>query len=325
MRAALALLCALAPDCARAAAADGAGAPPSIIRMALPQESDETRPVAVPAGPENTVEVDFPWPVQDWAGRGFTPDAEKFAGDFVIEAARGSPRLFVTPIAAGAHRVLHVVVAEPGAPARGVPIEFIPAPAGLAWSKVVFESGAPASAPRPRVSLDGRAPASPLRGASAESEIGLLRTMRLMLNTTEDGAGDIAAANPALTLKSLGAAPRSFGDFTVAGRFALWDASTGTLGLCASVANQTARRLVFDPGSWAVRVGDRVYPVPTVDFSGELEPGATAAVLLVLARGPDGAPTRLLPDNAFEISAVVGASVNPRPVVRMPLEGLGRR
>jgi hypothetical protein len=323
VRAALALLCPLALACARAASGADAESAPTIVRITLPLEADERRPVAVPTEPENTVELDFPWPVEDWAGRGFTPDPEKFAGDFVIEAARGSPRLFVTPVASGAHRVLHVVVAEPGAPARGVPIEFIPAPSGLAWNKVLFESGRAAGAPRPRVSLEARPPGTRLREATAESEIGLLRTLRLMLNTTEDGAGDIAAANPALTLKGLDGTPRSFGDFTISSRFAIRDAATGALGICASVANQTARRLVFEPAGWAVRVGDRVYPVPTVDFPDELEPGATGAVLLVLARGPDGAPTPLLADNSFEISAVLGASVNPRPVIRMPLKGLG--
>jgi hypothetical protein len=147
--------------------------------------------------------------------------------------------------------------------------------------------------------------------------------MRLMLGTTEDGAGDIAAANPALELRRLGGAPRSFGDFTITPRFALSDATTGTLGLCASVANQTARRLLFEPGSWVVRAGDRVYPVLTVDFPHELEPGSTGVALLVLARGPDGEPTRLLPDNAFGISVLLRGSVNPRPVMRMPLEGFG--
>jgi hypothetical protein len=297
--------------------------PPSIVRITLPAEADERRPVAVPAEPENTVEVDFPWPIEDWAGRGFTPDAEKFAGDFVIEAARGKTRLFVTPLAAGAHRVLHVVLREPGGPTRSVPIEFIPAPAGLAWNKVVFGSGEAPASPRPGVSLGAGPPRSRFRDPSPESEIGIMRTMRLMLNATAAGAGDIAAANPALSLRSLGGAPRSFGDFTITNRFALRDASTDTLGLCASVANNTARRLFFEPGSWVVRAGDRVYPVGTVDFAGELEPGASAVVLLVLARGPDGAPTRLLPDNDFGISVVLGGSVNPRPVIRMPLEGFG--
>jgi hypothetical protein len=146
--------------------------------------------------------------------------------------------------------------------------------------------------------------------------------MRLMLNTTAEGAGDIAGANPALALTSLGGAPRSFGDFTIANRFAVTDATTGTLGICASVANQTAKRLLLDPAGWVVRAGDRVYPAGTVDFAGELEPGATEAVLLLVARGPDGEPARLRSDNDFEVSALLAGSANPRPVARMPLAGL---
>jgi hypothetical protein len=295
--------------------------PPSIVRIALAPEGDERQPVALPSEPENTLEIEFPWPVDDWAGRGFTPDPEKFAGDFVIEAARGKARIFVTPVTADAHRILHVVLAEPGAPTRSLPIEFVPAPPGLAWRKVVFESGRPAESPRPILSLLARPPASPFRQPSPESELGLIRTLRLMLNTTAEGAADVAAANPSLELRMLGGRPRSFGDFTLTCRFALRDSTTDTLGLCASVANPTARRLLFDPGSWVVRVGERVYPVRTVDFAGELEPGAEAAAFLILGRGPNGEPTRLLPDNDFEVSVQVGGSVNPRPVSLMALEG----
>jgi hypothetical protein len=97
------------------------------------------------------------------------------------------------------------------------------------------------------------------------------------------------------------------------------------VGICASVANETSRRLLFDPRSWVIRAGDHVYPVRTLDFAGELEPGSTAPVFLVLARGPDGAPTLLRADNAFEISALVKASVNPRPVMGLPLEGFDSR
>jgi hypothetical protein len=307
------------------AAARGAGEPPpppTIVRIVLAAESEERQPIAVPTEPENTVEIDFPWPLEDWAGRGFTPDAEKFAGDFVIEATRGSPRIFVTPVAAEAHRVLDVVLAPAGAPTRSLTLEFLPAPAGLAWRKVVLDGGEPAAAGGPPVSLESRPPRARLREASPESEIGLIRTLRLMLNTTADGARDIAAANPALELATFAGAPRSFGDFTIRARFAVRDGTTGALGICASVANQTARRLLFDPESWVARVGDRVYPIRTVDFPNEIEPGEAAAAFLVLARGPDGESTGLLPENDFELSVILSGSVNPRPVILMPLEGL---
>ncbi len=298
-----------------------AAAPASIVRIALPDEEDERLPLALPTEPENTLEIDLPWPVSDWAGRGFTPDPEKYAGDFVVEAARGSPRIFVTPLAAQAHRVLHVVLARPGGGTRSLPIEFIPAPPGLAWRKVIVGAREGATATAPSVALSARAPGTRLREPGPDSEIGLLRTLRLMLNMSADGARAVAAANPALGLATFAGVPRSFGSFTVACRLAVRDSTTDTLGLCASVSNQTGRRLLFDPGSWRVRVGDRVYPVNTVDFAGELEPGASAAALLVLARGPDGEPTRLLPGNDFLVSVRLSGTANPRPVRRLNLEG----
>jgi len=299
--------------------------PPSIVRIELPEEADERRPIALPTEPGNTAELDFPWPVEDWAGRGFTPDPEKFAGDFVIQATRGSPRMFITPMTAEAHRVLHVVLAQEAGATRGVPIEFIPAPAGLAWRKVVFAHETPRAEARPAVALSVRPPRTKLREPSPESEIGLLRTMRLMLNTTAAGARDIAEANPSLEFASFDGPRRSFGEFTILTRLAVLDSTTGALGLCASVANQTARRLLFDPGSWAVRAGDRIYPIRTADFANELEPGGAGTAFLVLARGPDGEATRLLPGNDFEVSVVLSGSVNPRPVRRLPLEGFGPR
>jgi hypothetical protein len=311
----------LAPVFAALPLAAAPGLPQSIVRIPIAPEADERRPVEVPTEPENTVELDFPWAIEDWAGRGFTPNTEKYAGDFVIEAARGSARLFVTPVAAGAHRVLHVILAGPGRSSRGFPIEFVPAPTGLAWRKVAFTEAENAEPRRRPVTLAASVPQTRLREPSADSELGLIRTLRLMLNTDAGGATAIAAANPALELKILDGEPHSFGDFTLSNRFALRDSTTDTLGICASVANQTARRLIFDQQSWIVRAGDRVYPVRTVDFAEELEPGSEGVAFLILTRGPAGEPTLLRPDNDLRVSVLLSAEVNPRPVRRVKLEG----
>jgi hypothetical protein len=306
---------------AAAAAALAAPAPATVVRVALWPEDSERQPFAVPTEPGNTLEVELPWPLEDWAGRGFTPDAERYAGDFVIQAARGGRRLFVTPVAQDAHRVLHVVMALGGGATRSLPLEFIPAPPTLAWRKVTFVVAAPDGAQRPCVTLQRDPPRARLRAPGPSSEIGLIRTMRLLLNTSAEGARDIVAANPALSLCAADAPPRDFGGFSLACRFAVRDSATGELGLCVSVANQTPRRLLFDPMSWVVRVGDHVYPAGTVDFASELEPRASAAAFLVVAGGPDGATTGLLADNAFEPSVALSGSVNPRPVRRLSLEG----
>jgi hypothetical protein len=143
-----------------------------------------------------------------------------------------------------------------------------------------------------------------------------------LLNTTAAGARAFVAANPALELGIPSRRTRSFGDFTLTPRFALRDSTTDTLGICVGVANTTQKRLVFDATGWVVRVGQYAYPVRTVDFPGELEPGAEIPAFLVVGRSPEGRLTLLMPDNDFEVSAVLLASINPRPVVRMPLPGL---
>ena len=305
---------------AACAAALAAPVPASIVRVTLGAEESERRPFAVPTEPGNTVEVDLPWPLGDWAGRGFTPDPERFAGDFVIQAARGTRRLFVTPVSRDAHRVLHVVMECAGGATRSLPLEFMPAPPALAWRKVSFVADAPEGARRPPVALLDTPPASRLRAPGPDSQIGLIRTMRLLLNTTAEGARDIAAANPALTLAPADDAARDFGPFTLACRFSVRDALTGELGLCVGVANRTARRLIFDPRSWVVRAGEHVYAAAAADFSPELGPWASEAALLVVAGGPGGGTTRLLAGSALEPSVSLLGSASPRPVRRLSLE-----
>lgn len=296
-------------------------APASVVRIQLGAESEEHQPFTVPTGSADTVEVDFPWPVDDWAGRGFTPDPAKYSGDFVVEATRGNPRIFVTPLSENARRVLHIVLAGPAGESRSLPVEFIPAPPGLAWRKVIFAPPGPKAEATPPVRLASSPPKSRLRQPGADSELGLLETMRLLLNSTAAGAEAIVGANPSLDLKRLDSAPQSFGDYTIACRFALRDGTTDTLGLCVAVANATNRRLAFDPASWVVRAGSRVYAVQTVSFANELDPGMAAPAFLILGRGPDGEATRLLPDNAFGVSVLSAGSADPRPVQRLPLSG----
>jgi len=291
---------------------------PTIVHLALPSEAEQRFPVAIPTEADATLELDFPWPVADWAGRGFTPDPGKYTGDFIVDAARGKSRMFVTPVAGQARRLLHVVLAPRGADSMSVPLEFLPAPPGLSWTKVLFAD--PGNAPDGRIRLSPEAPRSRFREPSPDTEIGLIRTMRLLLNRPGDLARGVAEANPSLHWAPHSAGPRSFGDFTLALRFALRDEATDSLGLCVDAANATDRRLIFDPKSWLVRAGGRVYPVQTADFAAEIEPGQTQTAFLVVARGPDGAPTRLLPENDFAVSVALAGSVNPRPVRRFALE-----
>ncbi len=309
----------------------GAPPPPTIRRLLLPSESAQRYPIAVPTDPDHSVELDFPWPVVDWAGRGFTPDPETYAGDFLVDARRGSPRIFVTPLVSGGHRVLHLIVQPAGGPQRSIPLEFLAAPAGEAWHKVVLVEGEPGGegpeAPPP--SLDGplrraeRAarPVGPAgRAPTPVDELGLIHLMRRLHGLPADAAAALVAARPALQWDDHARPPQSFGPFTLRLAFALQDGATDCLGLCVEVRNATARRLIFDAESWVVRSGDRVYPVRTVDFAHEVEPESVQTAWLVLTPAPDQSPGLLPADGDLSVSVRLSASVNPKPIFRFPVD-----
>ena len=303
-------------------AAHAATPAPSIVSVQLPAPGEERRPIAVPSGPDHTLEVDLPAPLAEWAGRGFTPDPERFSGDFVIEASRGKRRLFVTPVAADAHRVLHVIVAPAEREERSIALEFLPAPAGLEWDTLVLEDGAPPAAPAPVVALAEEPPAPALRASGPDSELGLIRTLRLLLAAGAGRARAVAAANPALSFAFAEGDSIDFGDFSLAVRLAVRDATTGALGVAVRVANKTQRRLRFAPRSWSVRSGPRVYAVDTCDFFPALEPGSSGLAFLVVAATAGGGDTRLLPGSELLPSVEETGSENTRPVRRLGLADL---
>jgi len=331
------------PAPSRGGAPENAAPPPSLVRLELPEEADQRYPIGIPTDPAQSVELAFPWPLIDWAGRGFTPDPETYAGDFLVDARRGSPRLFVTPLVQGGRRVLHVVLGPPGTAPRTVLLEFLPAPPESAWSKVTFvaaasarpraaaaDSGDRGAPPEDAAAANVRSPVirtlrpapSPDRTPTPEVQLGLIRTMRLVRTLPLERARALVAADPALEWDDRQRAPRSFGPFVLRLAFALRDRTTDCLGLCVDVRNATRRRLIFDAESWVVRAGERVYPLRTADFANEIEPEAAAVAWLVLGRAQDGSPTRLLPATDFQVSVKLTATVNPHPVLRFPLAGL---
>lgn len=90
----------------RAETAGGEGPPLHVVKLAL-NESDVTR---VPTHPSVTVFVQFPSPITDYSGRGFTEDPQRSAGEFVLRFIGGDNYFTLSPLTETARRTLHVVV-----------------------------------------------------------------------------------------------------------------------------------------------------------------------------------------------------------------------
>jgi hypothetical protein len=291
---------------------------PTVVTSTLPSGEDEHQAFLIPTAAEWSLEIDFPYPIADWAGRGFTPDPERFAGDFMIEAVRGSTRLYVSALAADAHRVLHVAFLAPTGEIQTVPLEFVPAPPQLAFRKLTFVDGAAAT--RPAVQPESPTALLPTKRSTPSAELALIRLMRLLDSLPPASATQLSATSPTLRYVSIRGEPADFGDFTVTACFVVEDRITGNTGICAELANACTKRILIDPRSWLVRSGNNAYRVRTVDFAGALDPAARARIFMVLETGANGAPVQLDPNQPVQISARVDEKASARPVTTYDVE-----
>lgn len=304
---------------------------PTMFQMALP--SKQTSPMLIPTSTEDATLIELPYPIEAWSGRGFaipgvngTADNNggpgAVAGDFMLWPGdlRGYKRFTVTPLVEGASRILHVFMEGE----RTLTLEIFAAERESAFKRVTFVDAERAEAAAAKLAEDERArrttvtrserpPESRYVEPSAATQHGLMQFMRALMNMPEDMARRMIEANRYLQVVKHGREISS-GEFTISIRFAVRDAITDTLGVCISLKNNTSRRLLFDPQSWIMRAGSQVIPIRTVDFAGVLEPNATLPVFLVVTRGIDGRPTRLLPENDFTIAVTMTGSTSAKPV-----------
>jgi hypothetical protein len=338
------VLCLLACGSAAAAPAEqpAAVAPPAaldrnIYTVAYPQ--DQKTPFLVPCSAEESVLIVVPFRITGWAGRGFVPQgqgpagggadsAAAIAGDFEIIPGllNGYKQFAISALVNHSDRTLHIMMEGD----RVLTLEFYIVPGEeQAFRRVKFVDAVAAA-----TAVDGlvqnehsraatikrsdEAPESRYTEPTPASQEGLRTFARALLAMTESRAKEMIAANPAIQAERLSKS-EPFGDFTILQRYAIRDDVTDTLAVVVALRNDTKMQLSFDPRSWIIRAGDRVYPVPTTDFAGALEPDKTALVVLELARDQAGMPTRLLPSSPLRISVQEAGKASTKPVMVDPL------
>lgn len=320
----------------------GQGTEPSAMSMfRLPLPERQSAPVLIPTTPEDATLIEVPYAISGWSGRGFaTPDmtvasgnnpSAGVAGDFMLMPGdlRGYKRFAIAPLVASSSRTLHLFMGE-----RTLTLEFFVAQERQqAFRSVTFvdavqqekDTARIAAAERERrmqVTREDTPPESRYTDPTEETQQGMQRFMRALLNMSEEMARRMVAANPMLQLAKHDRNIPS-GDYSITIRFAVRDSLTDTLGICVALNNHTAKKLIFDPQSWMLRAGDMVYPIKTTDFAGSLDASSTQLVFLVLTRGIDGKPTRLLPDNKFTVAVELRDSVSAKPVQLIDLNKIG--
>ncbi|WP_404424668.1 hypothetical protein [Nibricoccus sp. IMCC34717] len=282
--------------------------------VALPLDANQV--TRVPTHPALALLVEFPGPITDYAGRGFTEDVGASAGDFLLRWGASDSYLVVAPLTEGARATLHVMMGG-----RSYPLELFPAGRDQAWAKVVFRDGPPA----PTGSSPQANPASPtarrLRAmpkpehppaadpATWLSSLELLRSLRRVSAAQREA---ILRADPELSFNGAGFT-QELGSCELRCEAILRDNRLDVLVFAVAVHNPTLRRLTFATGTLLVRCGERLYPVVASDWPTELRAGETAEVLLAIAGDGLGGRNRLAVQNTFRISLAEAHPKDPQP------------
>jgi hypothetical protein len=242
---------------------------------------DERTVVSVPVATNRVTTINFPGPIEAIDGAGFTVDG-KTPGQFQLAHVKGSAFLSVRALVARAASNLNVrwnnhayvfELVENNTPILSLNLEAPPTPE---------ESGAgraPEVSPLTLLSLLDKAKAFPLlKSQQPESvaDVGF---------TTYDGKSLVS----------------DFNDYQIQIEQAFRFNAEDTIVFRVAITNETDTPLLYQPDSFAVRAGNRLYPQSISDSDGQIAPKAQSIVYFAVTGTPDGGRNDLSLKNDFTV------------------------
>jgi len=275
------------------------------VRIALADSSaiqnvllDERTVVSVPVASNRVTTISFPSPIDAIDGVGITVDG-KTPGLFQLAHVKGSAFLSVRALAPKASANLNIrwndhtyvfELTESNAPVLSLVMQAPPTPE---------ESGvgrAPEVSPLKLLSLLDKARAFPLlKSQQPESvaDVGF---------TTYDG-------DPLVS---------DFNDYQIQIEAAFRFNSEDTLVFRVAITNAADTPLIYQPDSFAVRAGNRLYPQSISDADGTVPPKGRSIVYFAVTGTPDGGRNDLALKNNFTVLINRLSPVPPAAVVTNP-------
>ena len=242
---------------------------------------DDRVVVSVPVATNRVTTLSFPGPIDAIDGAGFTLDG-KTSGQFQLAHVKGSPFLSVRALTASAAGNLNVrwnnhtsvfEFASGNAPVLSLVMASPPSPESEGAGCV------PAVSPLTLLALLDKAKAFPLLKAQqpeSVAEVGF---------TTYDGKPLVS----------------DFNDYQIQIEQAFRFNAADTLVFRVAITNETATPLVYQPDSFALRAGNRLYPQSISDSDGQVAPKSRSIVYFAVTGTPDGGRNELSLKNQFTV------------------------
>jgi hypothetical protein len=256
---------------------------------------DDNTAVTVPVATNRVTTISFPGPIQAIDGAGFTVDG-KTPGQFQLAHAKGSAFFSVRALVPGASANLNIrwndqtyvfELTQSSAPVLSLNMQAMPAPeeAGVGRARDV--------GPLRLMGLLDKAKAFPLlktQQPQSVADVGF---------TTYDGKGLVS----------------DFNDYKMTVQQAFRFNAQDTLVFRVAITNETDAPLIYQPDSFAIRAGNRLYPQSVSDATGIVPPNGQSIVYFAVTGTPDGGRNNLSLENHFTVLVNRLSPPPPRPAV----------
>ncbi len=252
---------------------------------------DDHVAVSVPVATNRVTTISFPSPIEAIDGAGITVDG-KTPGQFQLAHTRDSAFLSVRALSPNSSANLNIrwddhtyvfELVESNAPVLSLNMEALPTPqdSGIA--------NAPEISPLKLLSLLDKAKAFPLlkeQQPESVADVGF---------TTYDGKPLVS----------------NFNDYQIQIEEAFRFNAEDTLAFLVAITNKTDVPLVYQPDSFTLRAGDRIYPQSISDAEGTVPARSTRTAYFLVTGTPDGGRNNISLKNNFTVLINRISSVPP--------------
>ena len=257
---------------------------------------DDRVAVTVPVATNRVTTISFPGPIDAIDGAGITVDS-KTPGLFQLAHAKGSAFLSVRAIFPKASANLNIrwndhtyvfELIESNAPVLSLNMAALP---------TAEETGA------------GRAPeVSPLKLLSLLDKA---KAFRLLKTQQPESVADVG-----FTTYDAKPLVCDFNDYQIHIEQAFRFNAEDTLVLRVAITNETDTPLIYQPDSFSLRAGNRLYPQSISDASGTVPPHGRSIIYFAVTGAPDGGRNNLSLKNQFTVLVNrLSPTLPPPPVV----------
>jgi hypothetical protein len=256
---------------------------------------DDHTVVSVPVATNRVTTISFPGPIEAIDGAGITVDG-KTPGLFQLAHTKGSAFLSVRALFPKASANLNIrwndhtyvfELTESDAPVLSLNLEAPPTPEEEGTGQV------PEVGPLKLLALLDKAKAFPLLKAQQPE------TVAGVDFTTYDGKPLVS----------------DFNDYEIQIEEAFRFNAEDTLVFRIGITNKSDSSLIYQPDSFVLRAGSRLYPQSISDADGTVPPKGQSIVYLAVTGTPDGGRNELSLRNAFTVLVTRLSSLPPSPIV----------